>query len=120
MNATSLVTPLDHARLAVDVVVEKQGSDTVLLDIRGVSDFADYFVVTTVESTRQMRSLMNDIEQALEGGGAVLHHREGSGHSGWVLLDFGDVVIHLFGPEEREYYGIEEVWSRGVETVRIQ
>ena len=86
----------------------------------GVSDFPGYFVVTTVESRRQMRSLTEDIEHALEGRGAVLHHREGSGRSGWVLLDFGDVVVHLFGPEEREYYGIEEVWKRGVEIVRIQ
>ena len=120
MGATSLLMPLDYVRLAVDVAVDKQGSDTVLLDIRGVSDFADYFVVTTVESARQMRALMNDIEQAMEGSGALLHHREGSGQSGWVLLDFSDVVVHLFAPEEREYYSIEEVWSLGVETVRIQ
>ena len=115
-----MLKPLDYARLAVDVAADKQGSDTVLLDIRGVSDFPGYFVVTTVESRRQMRSLTEDIEHALEGRGAVLHHREGSGRSGWVLLDFGDVVVHLFGPEEREYYGIEEVWKRGVEIVRIQ
>ena len=111
---------VDYARLAVDVADDKQASDITMLDLRGVSDFADYFVILTAESRRQLRSLQEDLETALRSVGANLHHREGTPEGGWMLLDFGDVIIHLFGPEEREYYDLESAWSEAVETVRIQ
>ena len=120
MGISSLVKPEDLARLVVDVASDKQASDIVMLDLHGVSDFADYFVITSVETGRQMRALTEDTETEMEGHGATLHHREGIDEGGWVLLDFGDIVVHLFGLEEREYYAIEEVWSQGIETVRIQ
>ena len=113
-------SPVEYARLAVDVASEKQAADIVMLDIRGVSDFTDYFVVLTAESSRQMRTLVDDIEEALEKTGAALHHREGTSDAGWRLLDFGDVIVHLFLPEAREFYNIEGAWSRAAEVVRIQ
>ena len=119
MSDTDAHQPVDYARMAVDVASEKQASDIVLLDIREACEFADYFVILTAESTRQMGALVEDIEGALERSGATLHHREGIRHGGWVLLDFGDVVVHLFGPEDREFYRIEDVWLRAVEVVRI-
>ena len=115
-----LLQPVEYARLAVDVASEKQASDIVMLDIRGLSDFADYFVILTTESARQMESLGEDLESAVEDAGATRHHREGTSHSGWVLLDYGDVIIHLFGPEERDFYQIEGAWSGALEVVRIQ
>ena len=108
------------ARLVVDVASDKQASDIVLLDIQGLSDFADYFVITTVETKRQMKSLTEDIETEMYEHGATLYRKEGMDQGGWVLLDFGDVVVHMFGIEEREYYAIEEIWHQGVEAVRIQ
>ena len=59
-------------------------------------------------------------EHAMEGSGATLHHREGGPNSGWRLLDFGDVIVHIFGAEERDYYRIEGAWPEAVEVVRIQ
>ena len=120
MEERVLHQPAEFARLAIDVASEKQASDIVMLDIRGLSDFADYFVILTAESTRQMQALAEEIEMALDGKGATLHHREGTPKSGWMLLDFGDVIVHLFGPEEREYYHIEGAWPKAVEVVRIQ
>lgn len=120
MGARTAPHPVEYARLAVDVASDKQASDIVMLDIRGVSDFADYFVVLTAESSRQMEAVALDIEKAIEAEGVTLHHREGRPESGWVLLDFGDVIVHIFGPEEREFYQIEDAWSRGIEAVRIQ
>ena len=120
MDVKALLQPAEYARLAVDVSSDKQASDIVMLDIRGVSDFADYFVILTAETSRQLDSLSLDIEHTLEAQAAVLHHREGTAQAGWVLLDFGDVVVHLFRPEKREYYQIEGAWSRGKEAVRIQ
>ena len=115
-----LVEPVEHARLAVDLASERLASDVVLLDMRGVSDFTDYFVILTSESNRQMDRLAEDLEQALKECGAALHHREGTSEGGWKLLDFGDVIVHMFGPEEREFYRLEGAWPEAVEVVRIQ
>ena len=68
-------------------------------------------MVLTVESPRQMDSLAQDIESAVEDLGARLHHREGTPHSGWVLLDFSDVIVHLFRPEVRDFYNLEKMWT---------
>ena len=114
------VQPAEYARVAVDVASEGQASDIVLLDLAGFSDFADYFVILTTESARQMRAVADDIESALEQAGAMLHHREGTHQTGWMLLDYVDVIVHLFGPEEREFYRIEDAWSQAAEVVRIQ
>ena len=108
------------ARLALDVASDKQASDIVMLDIREVSDFTDFFVILTGNSSRHLSSLIDDIETALENRGAILHHREGSSDSGWILIDFGDVIVHLFRAQERDYYAIERAWRKGIETVRIQ
>ena len=120
VNSTAPPQANDVARLIVDVASDKLASDVVMLDIRGISDFADYFVVATVESPRQMNSLVEDIEAAVKQGDGKLHHREGTAQGGWMLLDFSDVVVHLFRPETRDYYRIEEAWPAAVETVRIQ
>lgn len=112
--------PVDYAHLAVDIASDRLASDIVLLDVKTISDFADYFVLLTAESTRQLRDLAQEIEQGLEARGALLHHREGTPESGWMLLDFGNVIVDIFGPEERDYYRLEEAWSRGTALVRIQ
>ena len=120
MSQDVLIDSAEHARLAVDLASEKLASDVVLLDLRGVSDFADYFVILTTESSRQMNSLADDLEQALKGRGVGLHHREGTSHGGWRLLDFGDIIVHMFGPDERDFYRLEGAWPEAVEVVRIQ
>ncbi len=115
--------PLDSAELArkaVDVASEKLASDIVLLDLRQVAAFTDYFVLMTAESRRQLGALRDDLADALEKEGVRLHHSEGNPDAGWVLLDFGDLVIHLFGPEERQFYGLDKLWAHAPELVRIQ
>ena len=112
--------PESLARLAVDVASDKQASDIQMLDIRQVSSFADFFVVLTVDSTRQMGALTEHLEEALEGAGAERLRREGTAASGWVVIDFGDLVAHLFGSEEREYYALADAWPGASEVVRIQ
>ena len=119
MTEKILLQSSEYARLAVDVASDKLASDVVMLDIRKVSDFTDFFVILTVESTRQMRSLVDDLEMELQQNGATLHHREGAPNTGWMLLDFADVIVHLMTPDKREFYDIEGMWSHGVEVVRI-
>lgn len=113
------LTPTEVARLAVDVAAEKLAADIVMLDLRGLTAFADYFVVMSADSVRQIEALEEDLSGAMKGAGVARHHREGTPASGWVLLDFADVVIHIFGPEEREFFGLERLWNRAPQVVRI-
>jgi ribosome-associated protein len=108
------------ARRAAEIAAEKQATDVVLLDLRGLASFADYFVIATGDSARQIGAIADELEEGLPPLGARLHHREGSDDSGWVLLDYGDFLVHVFGPTERQYYRLEEAWGRAVTLVRFQ
>ncbi len=108
------------ARHAVDVASDKQASDITLLDIRDVSGFADYMIIMAAGSIRQVTSLADDLTEAIERRGLPLHHREGTGESGWVLLDFPDLVVHIFTTAKRDYYRLEQVWSKGKTLLHIQ
>ncbi|MEA1958103.1 MAG: ribosome silencing factor [Chloroflexota bacterium] len=108
------------ARKVVEVASDKQASDIVLLDVRETCSFADYFVVCTVETQRQMSALADDIEKALNEDGVKEIHREGKIDSGWLLMDYGDVIINIFDTAERDYYKLDRLWSEAVPLVRIQ
>ena len=104
----------------VEVASDKQASDLVLLDVREICSFADYFVICCGESERQIKAIYDEVEHVLKKEGLLPHHREGALDSGWLLFDFGDVVVHIFAPFEREYYQLDELWSQAVPVVRIQ
>lgn len=91
-----------------------------MLDTREVSSFADYFVICSGESERQIKAILEQIEVALKAEGIRPDHSEGTGDSGWVLLDYGDIVVHVFAPREREYYQLEKLWDKANVVVRIQ
>jgi ribosome-associated protein len=105
--------------LIVEVASEKLAEDIVMLDLRGLASFADYFVIMTAESSRQIQALDEDLTDALKKEGVNRFHREGTPGSGWILLDFSDVIVHIFGPEEREFYGLERLWARAPQVVRV-
>ena len=115
-----ILEPAEYARLAVEVADDHMASDITMLDVREVCDFADFFVLMTAESTRQINTLVEEVVGALKGKGTRLHHREGTSDGGWVLLDFSDVIVHIFRAEDRDYYRLEGAWQGAVETVRIQ
>lgn len=92
-----------------------------MLDIRNAASFADYFVIGTANSDRQLSALVSEIDKRLgkeEGTHPI--GQEGQAASGWVLLDYGDVIVHVFSPEQRAYYDLESLWHAGVPVVRIQ
>ena len=91
----------------------------MLLETRDICSFADYFVICTGESERQIQAIYEEVEHILRKEKVFLHHREGAVDSGWLLLDFGDVIVHIFAPFEREYYQLDELWSRANTLVRI-
>jgi ribosome-associated protein len=92
----------------------------VLLDARGVCSFADYFVLCSGESTKQIEAIRDEIGHVLKKGGILPHHYEGTVDSGWLLIDFSDVIVHIFAPVEREHYQLDQLWSQATPIVRIQ
>ena len=109
------------AKRIVEIASDKQASDIVMLDLQQVSLLADYFVVCSATSERQMTALTDDIVRQLRDSDRVRPIRqEGRSSSGWILLDYGDVVVHIFAPTEREYYRLEDMWSHATSVVRIQ
>ena len=103
----------------VDVLVDRMVSDVVLLDLTSLEVFTDYFVIGTVDNVRQLRAVTDALEEASRTAGVSMRE-EGAMTSGWVLVDFGDVIVHLFSMEKRAYYDLEELWSRAQEVVHIQ
>ncbi|MFC1979636.1 ribosome silencing factor [Chloroflexota bacterium] len=111
---------MEVARKAVEAAGDKQASNIALLDGRGVCSFADYLVICSGDSERQLRAIFDEVAHALKREGITPHHYEGAIDSGWLLLDFGDVLVHIFAPYEREYYQLDELWSHTIPIVRIQ
>jgi ribosome-associated protein len=111
---------IEIARRAVDAASDKQAGNIVLLDVRGLCGFADYFVICAGESEKQLRAIEDEIQKALKAEGELAHHAEGSTDSGWLLLDYGDVIVHVFGAKERELYNLDELWQEAKTVVRIQ
>ena len=108
------------ARAAVDIASDKKASDVILLDIRDVTTIADYFVICSGNNRRQIQAIADAIDQQLGEQGAKVLHREGIAEAGWILLDFGDVIVHIFGPKEREYYRLESLWNEAKTIVYLQ
>jgi ribosome-associated protein len=107
------------ANLAVDVLSEHQALDIALIDISKTSSFTDYFVIATAQSPLQFSALADYLEKALKPEGHDLRHREGTAESGWMLLDFGDVIVHVFAPDQRSFYRLEDLWARSNPIVRF-
>ncbi len=91
-----------------------------MLDIRDISVIADYFVVCTGANPRQIQAIASAIGEKADELAAPLRGREGTVDGGWLLLDFGDVIVHIFGPMEREFYRLERLWSGAPTIVYLQ
>ena len=107
---------------AVRACENKKAADIALLEIKkGTSAFTDYFVICSAASERQINAIRDDLVGELRD---TAHRRplrsEGTASSGWVLLDYGDVIVHIFAPEEREYYQLEDLWIDAPAVVRVQ
>lgn len=119
MTQTELVEPAELVQRVVDELSERQIKDIVQIDVRRVSGFADYFVIGTATNERQMKAAVDALDRDLGLQGIHLRAREGTPDSGWMLLDFRDVIVHLFSPEARAYYRLEDLWGRNAPVVRF-
>ncbi len=108
------------AHLIVDALEEKKGEDILLIDIREVCDFADYFVLCSGTSDRMLSALADGASEKVHEKYDQWGRREGTSQDGWLLVDYGDVVLHLFSPDRRQFYRLEELWSKGKVLLRLQ
>ena len=107
------------AHRIVDVASDKKASDIVLLRTAEITTMADYFVIASGRSERQVQALSQAIVDELRDEGLKPLGVEGMRSARWVLLDYGGVIVHIFAPEEREYYGLERLWSSATQVVRL-
>jgi len=101
----------DVAVTAARAAAEKQGEDITILDVRELIVITDFFVIVSGATSRQVRTIVEAVEAALRGLGVKPLRREGETEGRWVLLDYVDVVVHVFGAEERAYYDLERLWK---------
>jgi ribosome-associated protein len=114
--------PTDASELAhriVEIASDKKGNDIVLLRTAELTTMADFFVIVSGRSDRQVQALAGAIVDELRDAGIRPLGVEGKQSSRWVLLDFGSVIVHVFAPDEREFYGLERLWGKAAQVVRV-
>jgi len=119
-NEVNSLNALELSHAIVDILDEKQAQDILLLDITGLAPFADYFVIASASSDRQSKALVDILVGALRDQRIKPMFIEGESQSGWQLLDYGNVIVHIFSPELREFYRLEDLWSEAKVVVRMQ
>jgi|TARA_B100001029_G_C14792449_1_gene302581 ribosome-associated protein len=108
-----------RANSLTDILAEKQVADILLLDLRSLQTFADFFIIGTVDNIRQAKTVIDLIFKQKKELGTSLIKQDGGPESEWILLDVGGVVIHLFNKETREYYDLESLWSSAKTILHI-
>lgn len=104
----------------MNALEEKKGEDILILDIREVAPLADYFVICSGTSDRMLDALVDAVQQEVKSRHKMRPRIEGSPGDGWVLADYGDVIVHLFSPHKRDFYRLEELWSQGKVVLHFQ
>lgn len=107
-NAVNLI---DGVKAAYNALDDKMAMDITILDIHEVSVISDYFIIASGGNPNQLKAMADAVEEALYKTGFRLSHSEGFKTKTWILLDFGDIVVHLFNKEDREFYNIERIWG---------
>jgi len=111
---------LDLARRIVELAEDKKAAEIVLLEITPLTTVADYLVICSGGSERQLDAIADGITEGLKAEGIRILAREGEPISHWVLLDVGSVIVHVFAPPEREYYALERLWAEARTVLRVQ
>jgi ribosome-associated protein len=111
---------LDLARAIVTALEEKKGENILLMDIHEIASFTDYFIICNGTSDRMLDALARDVVESAEGLTEDHYRVEGRSSDGWLLVDLGDVVVHLFSPDQRNYYRLEQLWDKGKILIKMQ
>lgn len=111
--------PKEMARIAYHALADKKGEDIKMIDISGISVLADYFLIASGSNESQIRAMVDNVEEELLKAGYSVKQREGYGSGSWVLMDFGDIIVHVFDKENRLFYDLERIWRDG-KTIDIE
>jgi ribosome-associated protein len=103
----------EFARIAIAALEEKKATEIRVIDISEVSVLADYFIIANGSNRPQMQAMSDEVSEKMEKAGAVLKQVEGYDNASWILLDFGDVIVHIFGEQDRLLYDLERIWRDG-------
>jgi ribosome-associated protein len=108
------------ARKLVDVLEDKKADNIILLDIHEIASFTDYFVICNGSSDRMLSALADAASEAAHQLFQLPAKIEGRPEDGWLLVDLGDMIVHLFSPDQREYYRLEQLWDKGKVLLKLQ
>tara|TARA_Y100000590_G_scaffold407743_1_gene498254 strand:- start:1075 stop:1455 length:381 start_codon:yes stop_codon:yes gene_type:complete len=114
------VKSFEIAREIIDVAEDLQAHDILLLDVREICSYADAFILLSATSDRQINSIKEAIDRNIFKGKRKLLRSEGDAESGWILMDYSDVVVHIFSPTGRNFYDLERIWQDAKNLIRIQ
>lgn len=103
----------EMVKLACKALDEKKGQDLVVIDIKGVSVIADYFVIASATNSNQVEAMVDNVEETLGRAGYEPKQIEGTKNSSWILMDYGDIIVHVFDEENRLFYDLERIWRDG-------
>lgn len=103
----------EMAKIACHALAEKKAEDIQVIDIQGVSVIADYFVIASANNTNQIQAMVDSAEEELYKAGYKCAQKEGNTSSSWILMDYKDIIIHVFSQEDRLFYDLERIWRDG-------
>jgi ribosome-associated protein len=110
-NGAASIDSAQVVRLAADAAATVKPSYLAMLDLRGLCTFTDHFLIVSAGSSRQVRAIAEKVEDQLAKAKVKMSHREGVGEAQWILLDYHDVVVHIFADQAREFYDLERLWA---------
>jgi len=111
LNGGTIINSIEVVRLAADAAATVKPSYLAILDLRGLCTFTDHFLIASAGSARQVRAIAERVEEQLTRAKVRMSHREGTGEAQWILLDYHDVVVHIFADHAREFYDLERLWA---------
>ena len=104
----------EMVKLAVSALEEKKGEDIRIIDIQKVSVMADYFIIASGSNTNQVQAMVDNVEEILGKSGYASRQIEGYQSANWILMDYGDIIVHVFSKEDRLFYDLERIWRDGI------
>src|SRR5512133_1194750 len=110
---------MDLAHSVIETLEDKKGENILLMDIQNIASFADFFVLCSGTSDRMLEALAISVREMAKQDFRIIASIEGESNDGWLVVDLGDVVVHLFSPDQRDYYDLEKLWDRGKVLLRL-
>lgn len=115
-----MTDPVEIARKVAEIASDRLASDITVLDISELSTIADVFVVCTADNARQLNALREEVTAQLREDGVTPRRVEGVAEAGWILMDYGDVIVHLFTTDQRDFYRLDDLWAEAPTLLKIQ